>query len=96
MEQLPQQQHGRGMAGGIVGQASTGAGSSAEPEPVSMTPTSAYDGVIRRPPLELQDLAPEVFARVRDTFGISPAQFLYSLSRTTKETFSEGASGAFM
>lgn len=60
------------------------------------TPTSAYDGVIRRPPLELRDLAPDTFARLRALCGISPAQFLYSLSRTTKETFSEGASGAFM
>jgi len=37
-----------------------------------------------------------VFARIRDLFDISPAQFFYSLSRTTKERFSEGASGAFM
>jgi hypothetical protein len=68
----------------------------ADSEPVAPTPTSAYDGVIHRPPLELRDLAPDVFARIRHVFGISPAQFLYSLSRTTKETFSEGASGAFM
>lgn len=60
-------------------------------------PTSASDGgVIKRPPLELRDLAPAAFGRIRDLFGVSPAQFFYSLSRTTKERFSEGASGAFM
>jgi hypothetical protein len=73
-----------------------GAGGAPEPEPVVETPSSAYDGVIKRPPLVLQDLAPAAFARIRNAFGISPAQFLYSLSRTTKESFSEGASGAFM
>jgi hypothetical protein len=63
----------------------------------SATPSSASEsGVIRRPRLELLDLAPEAFARIRDLFGVSPAQFFYSLSRTTKERFSEGASGAFM
>jgi hypothetical protein len=61
------------------------------------TPTSAQEGgIIKRPPLELHDLAPQAFARIRDLFGITPAQFFYSLSRTTKERFSEGASGAFM
>lgn len=64
---------------------------------VNITPTSVdSSGVIKRPPLELRDLAPEVFARIRDLYHITPAQYLYSLSRTTKERFSEGASGAFM
>lgn len=61
------------------------------------TPTSTEDGGLsHRPPLELRDLAPTVFARIRDLFGVTPAQFFFSLSRTTKERFSEGASGAFM
>jgi Phosphatidylinositol-4-phosphate 5-Kinase len=63
----------------------------------SSQPSSASEGgVIKRPRLELRDLAPEAFGRIRDLFGVTPAQFFYSLSRTTKERFSEGASGAFM
>lgn len=58
--------------------------------------SASASGIINRPPLELRDLAPESFARIRDLFGVSPAQFFYSLSRTTRERFSEGASGAFM
>jgi len=96
-----------GSGGGGRGSAAAGAGSrgasnaakvseAVDPDSL-MTPTSTTEsGVIRRPPLHLQDLAPDVFARIRDLFGISPAQFFFSLSRTTKERFSEGASGAFM
>lgn len=67
------------------------------PDPASPVATSADNtGVLRRPNVKVFDLAPDIFARIRDLRGISPAAHLFSLSRTTRERFSEGASGAFM
>ena len=46
--------------------------------------------------LVLQDLAPQVFSRIRAMFGVQSARFKHSLTHVVKQTFSEGASGAFM
>lgn len=42
------------------------------------------------------DYCPHTFQTIREHFGIDTNQYIDSLSRTTKERLSEGASGAFM
>nr|CCA15585.1 phosphatidylinositol4phosphate5kinase (PiPIPKD2) putative [Albugo laibachii Nc14] len=42
------------------------------------------------------DYCPHTFQTIREHFGIDTSQYISSLSRTTKERLSEGASGAFM
>ncbi|KAF4320995.1 hypothetical protein BBO99_00001591 [Phytophthora kernoviae] len=42
------------------------------------------------------DYCPHTFQTIREHFGIDTNQYIESLSRTTKERLSEGASGAFM
>jgi len=42
------------------------------------------------------DYCPHTFQTIREHFGIDTSQYIESLSRTTKERLSEGASGAFM
>ncbi|CAI5741153.1 unnamed protein product [Hyaloperonospora brassicae] len=42
------------------------------------------------------DYCPHTFQTIREHFGINTNQYIESLSRTTKERLSEGASGAFM
>jgi 1-phosphatidylinositol-4-phosphate 5-kinase len=42
------------------------------------------------------DYCPHTFQTIREHFGIETNQYIESLSRTTKERLSEGASGAFM
>lgn len=42
------------------------------------------------------DYCPHTFQTIREHFGIKTNQYIESLSRTTKERLSEGASGAFM
>ncbi|DBA03632.1 TPA: LOW QUALITY PROTEIN: hypothetical protein N0F65_006811 [Lagenidium giganteum] len=42
------------------------------------------------------DYCPHTFQTIREHFGIDTTQYIESLSRTTKERLSEGASGAFM
>ncbi|KAJ0402539.1 hypothetical protein P43SY_000802 [Pythium insidiosum] len=42
------------------------------------------------------DYCPHTFQTIREHFGIDTSQYIQSLSRTTKERLSEGASGAFM
>jgi hypothetical protein len=43
-----------------------------------------------------RDLFPQKFRSIRTMFGIKTEEYLSSLSKPTKERFSEGASGAFM
>ncbi|OQS00406.1 phosphatidylinositol-4-phosphate-5-kinase (Pi-PIPK-D2) [Achlya hypogyna] len=42
------------------------------------------------------DFCPHVFHAIRHHFGVSTESYVQSLSKTTKERLSEGASGAFM
>lgn len=42
------------------------------------------------------DYEPHAFRRIRERFGVNNEAYLQSLSATTKERLSEGASGAFM
>lgn len=42
------------------------------------------------------DFEPHLFARMRELHGISTDDYITSLSRTRRERFSEGASGAFL
>ncbi|KAF0688210.1 Aste57867_20080 [Aphanomyces stellatus] len=42
------------------------------------------------------DQRPGVFARIRQFYGVSTDMYIKSLTKTTKERLSEGASGAFM
>lgn len=42
------------------------------------------------------DYEPHAFRRIRDRFGMDDNRYIKSLSSTTKERLSEGASGAFM
>ncbi|KAF1330101.1 Phosphatidylinositol4phosphate5kinase, partial [Globisporangium splendens] len=42
------------------------------------------------------DYCPHTFQTIREHFGVDTNQYIESLSRTTKERLSEGASGAFM
>ncbi|CAK4081961.1 unnamed protein product [Aphanomyces euteiches] len=42
------------------------------------------------------DYCPAVFARIREYYGMPTEKYVKSLSKTTKERLSEGASGAFM
>lgn len=51
---------------------------------------------LKRPPMHMQDLAPQLFSQIRSMFGISGHDYMQSLSKTINERFSEGASGAFM
>ena len=46
--------------------------------------------------LTFQDYMPELFQQVRDICKIVPEEYVESFQRTTKESFSEGASGAFL
>lgn len=42
------------------------------------------------------DYCPHTFQTIREHFGVETSQYIASMSRTTKERLSEGASGAFM
>jgi 1-phosphatidylinositol-4-phosphate 5-kinase len=76
---------------GAGGAAPAAAASSSSKAPPARAPPR-----LEPPPLELHDLAPPVFARVRASMGVRPLAFLKAFRSFCGERFSEGASGAFM
>lgn len=66
-------------------------------KPINFGPSSVFEWLIPRgDSLRFVDYKPETFRRIREISGLDPVEFARSWTSTTRESFSEGASGAFL